>query len=410
MPITDFQKMYEVVRISFLSSPDISAKNKEYVKEFLDSCIARGLKPTRLAIIARQLKYLLERTPDIKKDMQDQKKINKIYAEIRNIKYKKGKTTRQLSPATYQTILNVSLVFVKWLNGGKIKPKGYADIKNVRGVLRALTAEDMINIKDLDKMASCTPDIQTKAILYTLGEGGFRPSEFIDLKIRNLKFNGKYTLAHIEDGKTGSRDVVLIDATPYIMAWLQQHPLKNDKNAPLWVSMRSNKLTSQTYSNLNQKLRELANKAKLGKPIFLYNFRHSAITQAKKLGVTDSMAMKNFGHKTHQMYERVYGRLFSEDIMKAFGKAKGEASAMEEAKPDLPKECLRCKTINMPLASRCIKCYSPLDLKGALDVQEEQEENMGEILKAYLEKVGLTTEMLTTKAKLMKLTKNEKHK
>ncbi len=51
--------------------------------------------------------HLLSKTPDIKIDMFDRDKINIIFNEI-----------RKNSPKNFATVVNVSNVFVKWLNEG----------------------------------------------------------------------------------------------------------------------------------------------------------------------------------------------------------------------------------------------------------------------------------------------------
>ena len=38
-------------------------------------------------------------------------------------------------------------------------------------------------------------------------------------------------------GKTGSRRVIVVASTPYLNTWLQNHPLRDDPSASLWVNM-----------------------------------------------------------------------------------------------------------------------------------------------------------------------------
>jgi hypothetical protein len=121
MPIYDFVKKCEAAKVWFYASKNISDINKEYVRKFVSACEGRGLSPNRISIVLKQLPYVLTRTPDIKIDMQSQDKINKIFADVRA--YKMPSKNKTFSKSTIETILNVTLVFVKWLNEGT-KPKG----------------------------------------------------------------------------------------------------------------------------------------------------------------------------------------------------------------------------------------------------------------------------------------------
>lgn len=343
--------------------------------------------------------------------MNEKQKVNELFSKVKNKNSKRGK---KLADATYSTILAVAITFFRWLNDGE-KPKACADIKNTKRFLRKLEPSDMITLDDAKKMMASTPDVQIHAVLMALLEGGFRPSEFIDLKIGDVTFDGKYASVRVRGSKTESatRSVVLVDATPYLAKWLNQHPLRADKKAPLWITMRSLDVDKpQVYPykapSIQKRIREIGKKAGIKKPLYFYNFRHSAVVLAKKLGLQDSMAMKNFGHKSTMMYSCVYGRLFDEDVKEAIAKAHGDPTYTNgNGKRELPKECERCHTINEVGASLCSSCGTALSVAGAIAQQEKQKNMTEELIKAYLEKVGLATEELTTKKNLMK---NERHK
>ena len=174
MPIINYQEKAEKEKIKLFRRKDISLKNFEYLRDFMD---AYEVSPARLSIFCRHIIFLLKNSQDIKKDMNDYKKINKIFRELRE----------NLKDAYYATIINVSSRFVRWLNGGE-KPKGFRDIKNKpkRSMKRDLEKEDMLEWEDGIKMASFTNSIQLKAIIMIQLYGGFRPSELIDMNYGNI--------------------------------------------------------------------------------------------------------------------------------------------------------------------------------------------------------------------------------
>jgi hypothetical protein len=62
-------------------------------------------------------------------------------------------------------------------------------------------------------------------------------------------------------GKTGSRRVIVVVATPYLQTWIQNHPLKNDPDAPLWVNLGTvNRFKAMSYPALVKILKVAASR------------------------------------------------------------------------------------------------------------------------------------------------------
>ncbi|MFP3131012.1 MAG: hypothetical protein RXR51_05470 [Nitrososphaeria archaeon] len=94
--------------------------------------------------------------------------------------------------------------------------------------------------------------------------------------VRNAdKPRGKAFIAVLYEGgfrsawKNSSRTVRLITSVPLLARWLEEHPFRNDPNAPLFVSlMRSNKGTkAMGYVHTLKMLKETAVKAGIKKRI-----------------------------------------------------------------------------------------------------------------------------------------------
>jgi integrase/recombinase XerD len=62
-----------------------------------------------------------------------------------------------------------------------------------------------------------------------------RPSELLNVTISKLNFKtvdiGKQYASLIVNGKTGTREVVLTNSLPYLDDWLNQHPLKGNRES-----------------------------------------------------------------------------------------------------------------------------------------------------------------------------------
>ena len=96
----------------------------------------------------------------------------------------------------------------------------------------------MITWEDGLKLIKQSNSIQIKAVLMTQLDGGFRPSEFIDLKYGDCERKKDFILVSIKDGKKGSRIVTLYKSVPFLFAWMQAHPTKKS-NDPLWIQEKN---------------------------------------------------------------------------------------------------------------------------------------------------------------------------
>jgi len=225
MPIIDYEHKSVLEENKFFSNPNISETNKKYIKKFLD---VYDVSSARKIIFFQKITIFLLKTDNIKRDMQDADVINKI---------RKGlKDTYGLN--TYDTITSVANRLCTWLNGGT-KPKGMKDFKGVskKDKKRNLSRDDMLNWNDGLKHSNHADTIQLSCIVPVMLDGGFRPSEFIDLNYGDIERDGKFIIIHIRDGKTGARDVILYKSVPLLLRWYNHHPTKKNDD-PLWVMER----------------------------------------------------------------------------------------------------------------------------------------------------------------------------
>ncbi len=352
MPIIDYKKLSEKSTESFYNRQDISEQNKEYIRKFLKSY---NRSYARIDIFIRHTVYFLKYSKDIMNEMNNRDKINDIFNEI-----------RKEHPKSYSTIVNVTNTFARWLNDGD-KPIGFKDIKNISkgNQKRDLNPVDMLNWDDCNKLASSTNNIQFKAIIATQIDGGFRPSEFIDLNYGDMKVKKEFIIARVRDGKTGSRNVILWRAVPHLLRWMQNHPSKKE-NDPLWIkeNNRGRKAEKYDYYAIQKRLKELGNGIGFRKPLDFYNLRHSACYLSKMDNVPEEIAAEKFGHSI-QYYTATYARLSSDDVIERF--SRHYDVSVERKDPEKNILCRKCDFVNMASSEFCEKCGSALSMKVALE-------------------------------------------
>jgi len=360
MPIVDYKKKAERAMLWFFRKENISTTNKVYLKKFMDGY---NRSYARIDIFLTHIHRLLSKTSDIKADMFDRDKINSIFIEL-----------RKEFPRNYGTIVNVSNVLVKWLNDGD-KPKGFKDIKCLKKDKRKrdLNPNDMITWEDGLSLINATNSLQFKTILATQLDGGFRPSEFVDLNYDDAQIKKEFIIINVKRGKTGKRNVILMRCVPYLLRWLHSHPTKK-KGEPLWVkeNSRNKKIERYDYFAIQKRIKFLAMNLNFGKPVDFYNFRHSAVYLSKMDNIPEEIAAEKFGHSI-QYYTETYGRLSSDDKIMRLSRHYG---LMHEEPKEIKKNklCFRCEFSNIPDAVSCERCGTSLSIKEIIESTKEKEQ------------------------------------
>jgi site-specific recombinase XerD len=242
--------------------------------------------------------------------------------------------------------------------------------------------EDVITKDDIAFLVKHCKSHRDQAILVALYESGCRISEFSNLNIGHLLFDDK-GLVMLVDGKTGERRIRLIESVPYVEAWLQNHPLKNDRNAPLWVThRRSYKNGDARHAKLSpaeiaRVLQFLKKGTGFSKPTNPHHFRHSRLTELAK-HLSDSK-LKVFAGWTGAssmagVYVHLGGRDLDTDPLQIAGV---DVTSEKKESPLKVKECTRCHTKNQGTAEFCTLCGRPFNetpvIEQALDQQKLQD-------------------------------------
>lgn len=371
MAIVDYEAKADQALKHLLACPEVSEQNKTYVSKFADTY---DVSDARRFLVFTHLKRLLIAHDDIKTLISDKVATSRLFRSFK----------KELSPSVYATTINVSKRFAKYLNGGE-PASGFRDVKtpSKKSQLRQLDPDDMVTWDEGLKLAEQTNSIQIKAVILTQLDGGFRPSEFVELRYNDVKHKQPFLIVTVRGGKTGPRDVILFRSVPYLLKWLEAHPDKN-KDAPLWVQENGGNKAYE-YAALQKRLRVAGEKAKLNKPLSFYNLRHSAVTLSKKDNVPEEEAARKFGHSL-QHYTDTYGRLDVTDRINRYSQAYGLDEQQREAiKKNLV--CARCNNNNAPSNSHCGNCGTPLSMAQALEDKTEQDHLIEEMINEKIERM-----------------------
>jgi len=369
--IHNYSKRYENVR-KLVEKSDISTRSKNLILKFDNNCSLEGLsKPRRikligtLVLIAKRLKKDFDKTTE-----SDLKKV--ILAIDDNENY--SVWTKQ----SYRVVLKK---FYKWLkHGDNYKTKiGYPKIvewinTNIkRKDQPRVQASDILTEDEIKKLIDAAEHPRDKAFISMLYELGSRIGEIGNLRIRDIT-RDKYSYVIDLSGKTGHRTPRIVISDPYVTVWLNNHPMKNEPNAALWVSIGDRKQHNKMqYQALRVMILRLKKKAKIKKRIYPHLFRHTRVTHLlSNKQINESQAKVYFGWTPSSKMLSEYSHLISADVNDAILKAHGIKTDEEIESKLKPIQCPRCKTINPKDHLFCGKCTSPLDVKTALKLDEQR--------------------------------------
>ena len=336
----------------------IPEESKKNILDFYRECILRGYSK------ARTIKYLdtLERTARLLgKPFEEAKKedIQDLIAEIEQRDYS------EWTKHDYKVILRV---FYRWLRNCDY-PEETSWIK-LKSTKNHKLPEELLTVEEVNKLVDAAEHIRDKAFIQTLYESGCRIGELLALQIKHVKIDN-FGAVLLVNGKTGQRRVRVIASAPKLQQWIENHPLKTDPNAPLWVTVGTNSRNKVwNYGTAKEVLKKLVKKAGIKKRIYPHLFRHTRATHLAN-HLTEAQMKQYFGWVQGSKMASIYVHLSGRDVDKALLKLNGIKVEEDEKEPEFkPKVCPRCKARNSPDAKFCSKCGMCLDESMAVQVDE----------------------------------------
>jgi integrase/recombinase XerD len=216
---------------------DITSADKERMQQFLKDC-AIGKYSRKKVKIKRRLRYIVDlitlseylRKPWLSVTDEDS---TRWYLELDkgNIKKKRGKREAYGSGGK-NSFVETFHKFGKWLY--RDNPEKYQKIFGWMKKFEENMEIPALARKEIEQIADGC-NTRDKAIIMFLFDSGARASEFLNIRISDLKKGDEnYYKVRIRISKTKPRTIILPIASNSLEAWLNVHPERNDLNAFLF--------------------------------------------------------------------------------------------------------------------------------------------------------------------------------
>jgi len=252
---------------------------------------------------------------------------------------------------------------VEWINT-HIKAKDKPRIK----------ASEILTEEEIEKLINTAETPQHKAFISMLYELGARIGEIGMLNVGDVN-RDEYSYIVDLSGKTGHRTPRIILSDPYLTTWLNQHPFRENKEAPLWIA--KDKKTKQfadtrlKYNPLVQIINRIVKKTNIKKNVYPHLFRHSRVTHLlKNKQINESQAKVYFGWTPSSKVLSEYSHLVSGDVNETLLEINGIKIRKESEIRLRSKQCYSCKNINSKEARFCQYCSKPLDFQAIEELEQ----------------------------------------
>jgi integrase len=304
----------------------------------------------------------------------------------------------KLKDSTKNSYAKCLKMFYVWLKGNKhpkvtdwIQPPSYKSAK--------LRTEDKIFWADVEKLSKAATNKRDYCIPQILLDSGARIEELLTLRIMDVEFitlkpegdKGKAQTAakvHIRKSKTEERSPILFNSVPAIKNWIENHPLRQHPESPLFVNLKKNN-HPLTYKDARTILITLKTRSKLEKKVNPHLFRKSACSLCGDMGMGDSQIDKRFGWSMGSRVKTAY--LFPEEAKANDAYLRGSGVDLEDKKErkhePKPMICSFCGAVNPIGRDFCLnpKCRMPVNLdQKAADDKRFLKETVLEILEELL--------------------------
>ncbi|MBI4454761.1 MAG: tyrosine-type recombinase/integrase [Acidobacteria bacterium] len=234
--------------------------------------------------------------------------------------------------------------------------------------------QDRLTVAEFENVvAYFSGDPRIQAYLTLSLESLARPQELLYVKIDDVELFDEYAKVLIsEHGKEGVGLLQCIDSYPYLLKWLDVHPLKNEKDAFLFVNVGdTNRCRQLKPSNINKMIRKACKDLGINKPITCYSLKRNGVTIRRLRGETD-MEIQHAARWTSTKQLKTYDMSNQED---AFRRELEKRGLIPSSTSEMPttKRCAFCNKLAGFGETLCQQCKRQLDRKVILEEQRAKD-------------------------------------
>ena len=392
----------ERLKITIKNSIKITERNKLFLLNFSADCNSgwgeKKLTPARILKLLSNMKTISEML-DKDWDWVTKDDIRDLLDRI-DTDPNKGDWAKH----DYRIVLRK---FVSWMRNEYGYPQGYQEKKEMARLLPILkypsevnkikvkqpekqkSGEDIPTEEEMQYLSNASINPRDKAFFEMAREVGIRIGGIGSRQIKHVTFDELGAKVTMYDKTMRGEPVRFFSSASCLRIWLDNHPFKNDPEAPVWIDLEKTAygpvpidyngfraMILRTVDRHNRRAEKLG-LPRITKRIHSHLFRYHAQTRDELAGVPRAIMCKQRGWKPDSKQPERYARIVTKDVDSYYARKFGLNGSEIKEQPK-PGRCPRCKEINAPGTGYCYKCGLPLSRKA--ETVEQQVQTMIETL------------------------------
>jgi len=347
---------------------------------------------TYIRKVVKLLEFLNKEVPDItKQDIRNYRLHlkNETISSRNSYNYQSEKNNRTMSNVTIEFYFTVIKRFFIWYynkdEGTTILPDLVRNFHREPIHREKLDQSKLIFPSEVKLFINNSNKMKYKAFFSLLYESAGRIGEIMNCNISSFEDFEHFGKIRLK-GKTGVRKVPISDSLYYLRQWINEHPYKDDKDAPLFLShCKTHMFKRITYSGVRKIINSIAKQIGFKKKHNPHWWRHSSLDHLFRTSGINEYDLRIFAGwtPTSNMME-IYVHYDEDGVADKILKSKGKTLNLK-TKDDLvllPKICNKCRELfpedprkwEHPPTARYCTCGMVLDKSEIISIDKLKKE------------------------------------
>ena len=257
----------------------------------------------------------------------------------------------------------------RWQYGDDM-PKWVSTLK-LDTIESTVQPSDLLTQDEVDKILAACRHPRNKAFISVMLDSGMRVGALASTRIKNVEFNQYGAIIYISKTSrskktTAAKGIPITWSTGYLNQWLSVHPLQDDPEAPLWITLNG-AMEPLSYKSIRLMIQNIAKDAGIKKRVNPHSFRHKAITSWILDGLNEQEVKHRAGWSKGSMQMlKIYGNFTDDEINnKIFERYGLKTEGKRQVTLD---RCPRCNNILKATDRFCSQCSLVLDQAMAKEI------------------------------------------
>jgi len=286
-----------------ISNSDLPEEDLDKVNEFVDHKLAEGVSEGRVVRYLQSLQSLL---PHINFSLSNpsQKNIKSLIAKINRNSIK----DKELSVWTLCEYRKFVKNFYKYVKPGL--DIDFITTHPKKAQQPRINPDELPGPEDVNRLLKNTNNSRNRCLIALCWDTGGRIGEILNLKWKDIQIGHDITKLTFTKSKTGQRTIPILESSPYIKDWKEDHPEPNQENF-VFTSLDYPKQVD--YDAVRIAVKRCAKRACIDCKYNFHAFRKGRATYLANQGFNSPQLCQFFGWDSFETARR-YVRLADSDL------------------------------------------------------------------------------------------------